>query len=79
MNTVMPGAILTEDGYWEKIKNNNKSKYFQYIKERMACGRFGKPEEIAALVLFLCSNYSSFSVGSSYLVDGGNGRSFKTF
>ena len=34
-------------------------------------GRFGKPEEIAAAVLYLCSDAAKFTTGTSLKVDGG--------
>jgi len=34
-------------------------------------GRFAQPEEVAAIVLFLCSNLASFAVGHTFAVDGG--------
>ncbi|MEH2045794.1 SDR family oxidoreductase [Nostoc sp.] len=34
--------------------------------------RRGKPEEVAAVIAFLCSEQSSFVVGSNYRVDGGS-------
>ncbi|HAR67787.1 MAG TPA: short-chain dehydrogenase, partial [Lentisphaeria bacterium] len=34
-------------------------------------GRMGKPEEVAALAAFLCSDEASFITGSAYDIDGG--------
>jgi NAD(P)-dependent dehydrogenase (short-subunit alcohol dehydrogenase family) len=34
-------------------------------------GRFAQPEEIAAMVLFLCSDLASFAIGQTFAVDGG--------
>jgi NAD(P)-dependent dehydrogenase (short-subunit alcohol dehydrogenase family) len=34
-------------------------------------GRFAQPEEVAAVVLFLCSDLASFSVGHTFAIDGG--------
>ena len=76
ITSVMPGAIFTEGGYWDMKKSKNFKKYKKYIKERMAIGRIGKVEEISNFVIFLCSEKSSFAVGSSFLVDGGQGRGF---
>ena len=38
---------------------------------RVPMGRFGKPEEVANVVLFLASDESSFVTGSELVVDGG--------
>lgn len=37
----------------------------------MPLGRPGKPEEVAALVAWLCSDEASYVTGSSYVMDGG--------
>jgi NAD(P)-dependent dehydrogenase (short-subunit alcohol dehydrogenase family) len=34
-------------------------------------GRFAKPEEVASMVLFLCSDLASFAVGQTFVIDGG--------
>jgi NAD(P)-dependent dehydrogenase (short-subunit alcohol dehydrogenase family) len=34
-------------------------------------GRFAQPEEIAGMVLFLCSDFASFAVGQTFVIDGG--------
>ena len=42
-----------------------------YMEANSALGRMGKPEEVAAVALFLASDDASFVTGSSYVVDGG--------
>ena len=77
MNCVMPGAILTKNGYWDIIKKKNNNIYKDYAKNRMAIQRMGFVSEISNFVIFACSEYASFSVGSAFLVDGGQGKSFQ--
>jgi len=76
LNSVMPGAVLTKDGYWDNELKKNPKRVKQYLSERMAIKRFGKTNEISEIVKFLCSDLASFFVGSAILVDGGQGRSF---
>jgi NAD(P)-dependent dehydrogenase (short-subunit alcohol dehydrogenase family) len=36
-----------------------------------AIGRVSEPAEIAGMVLFLCSDFASFAVGQTFVIDGG--------
>ena len=56
---------------------SNKKIYNNYAKNRMAIERMGLASEITNFVIFACSEYASFSVGSAFLVDGGQGKSFQ--
>jgi NAD(P)-dependent dehydrogenase (short-subunit alcohol dehydrogenase family) len=76
MTSVLPGAVLTEGGYWDKSSRERPEHVRKYLSERMAIGRFGRPDEIGEVVAFLCSEYASFCVGSIVPVDGGQGRGF---
>ena len=76
MSSVLPGAILTKNGYWDDQIKSNPAKVKKYIHDRMAIKRFGTVEEISEFVVFLCSKHSSFCSGSQFLLDGGQGRLF---
>ncbi len=76
MSSVLPGAILTKNGYWDDQIKSNPTKVKNYLKDRMAIKRFGTVEEISEFVVFLCSKHSSFCSGSQFLLDGGQGRLF---
>jgi NAD(P)-dependent dehydrogenase (short-subunit alcohol dehydrogenase family) len=42
-----------------------------YFLANSPIGRFAQPEEIAGMVLFLCSDFASFAVGQTFVIDGG--------
>ena len=77
VNTVNPGLILTPD--WKKtaaiLTKDTGTTVDQYLdkiaKDATPIGRFASPEELASFYVFLCSEKASYSVGSSYYVDGG--------
>jgi 3-oxoacyl-[acyl-carrier protein] reductase len=77
VNTVNPGLILTPD--WIKtakqLTADTGGDWEGYLKgvarEHAPIDRFGSPEELANFFVFLCSERASYSVGSTYYVDGG--------
>lgn len=77
VSAVMPGAVFTSGGYWDITSKARPDHVERYLKERMAIERFGEPDEIGKVVAFLCSEHASFVVGSSFLIDGGQGRTFQ--
>jgi NAD(P)-dependent dehydrogenase (short-subunit alcohol dehydrogenase family) len=44
---------------------------FRKLSESQPIGRMGKPEEVAALAAFLCSEEAAFITGTDYPIDGG--------
>jgi len=76
MTGILPGAVFTEGGYWDETMQSRPEHVEKYLHERMAIRRFGTPDEISEFVAFLVSEKASFAVGTSVLVDGGQGRVF---
>jgi len=76
VSAVLPGAVFTEFGYWDKMMKENPEHIRKFMAERQRIGRFGKPEEIGYYVTFLCSKLASFNTGSIIPVDGGQGRGY---
>ncbi|HHE46453.1 MAG TPA: SDR family oxidoreductase [Bacteroidetes bacterium] len=65
VNCVAPGAIMTP--MLEAVPEEMRSQYLERIPVR----RFGTPEDVASLHLFLCSDLASYITGQTIFVDGG--------
>lgn len=65
VNAVAPGVINTEMG--QSIPEENR----KVMLTNIPLGRFGEPEEIASVVLFLCSDLSSYVTGQTIQINGG--------
>jgi 3-oxoacyl-[acyl-carrier protein] reductase len=74
-NTVAPGPILIPDTGWDRLRLNDPRTY-EKEEKKIPAGRLGTPEEVAHLVLFLCSEQASYINGACISVDGGLSRSF---
>jgi NAD(P)-dependent dehydrogenase (short-subunit alcohol dehydrogenase family) len=72
-NCICPARVHTPfvDGYLANTYPGREAEMFQKLSEAQPIGRMAKPEEIAALALYLCSEEASFITGSSYPIDGG--------
>jgi len=68
INAVAPGAIATE--MFDRFAGKH-SEVLDSLKSLIPVGRIGASEEIAAAVLYLCSDNAKFTTGTSLVVDGG--------
>jgi 3-oxoacyl-[acyl-carrier protein] reductase len=71
VNVIAPGNIYFEGGSWEKRMQENPEKIEKFIQDKVPLKRFGRPDEIADLVLFLSSDKAAFITGSCIVADGG--------
>lgn len=72
-NSISPARVHTPfvDGFIAKNYPGKESEMFDKLSKSQPIGRMGKPEEVAALALFLCSDEAGFITGCDYPIDGG--------
>ena len=72
-NCIAPARVHTPfvDGYLAKTYPGQEAERFQKLSEAQPIGRMAKPDEVAALALYLCSDEASFATGTNYTLDGG--------
>jgi 3-oxoacyl-[acyl-carrier protein] reductase len=75
-NSVAPGAIMIPGTGWEEEQRQNPQKFKKMVKNQFPLGRLGSPEEVANVVVFLCSEKASLVNGACIPVDGAEGKSF---
>ncbi|MFA5276571.1 MAG: SDR family oxidoreductase [Candidatus Omnitrophota bacterium] len=75
-NSIAPGSIMIPDTGWEQEQKKYPVAFKAMLKEKFPLGRLGRPEEVANVVVFICSEKASLVNGASIVVDGSEGRSF---
>lgn len=75
-NTVSPGAIRISGTGWDLEEERDKRAFDSFVDQTFPLGRLGTPEEVANVVLFLCSPMASLVNGANIVVDGGESASF---
>lgn len=72
-NCISPARVHTAfvDGFLKKNYAGQEKEMFEKLSKVQPIGRMGKPEEIAALALYLCSDEAAFVTGTDYPIDGG--------
>ncbi|CAN7574868.1 SDR family oxidoreductase [Agrobacterium tumefaciens] len=71
VNAVSPGSIETPIHRGKNQTEEEFKAYAERVGSQVPAGRMGKPEEIAAAVLFLASDASAYMLGSEIVIDGG--------
>ena len=72
-NSISPARVHTPfvDGFLQKNYPGHEQEMFDKLSKTQPIGRMAKPEEIAALTLYLCSDEAAFITGTDYPIDGG--------
>jgi 3-oxoacyl-[acyl-carrier protein] reductase len=77
VNAICPGWVSTAlwrrnaDGLQKELGVAGEEEARRLAAKKNALGRFGKPEELANAVAFLCSERASYITGVSINLDGG--------
>ncbi|HEY2730005.1 MAG TPA: SDR family NAD(P)-dependent oxidoreductase [Polyangia bacterium] len=72
-NCICPARVHTPfvDGFVKKNYPGREAETYQKLNAYQPIGRMGRPEEVASLALYLCSDEAAFVTGAAYPIDGG--------
>lgn len=76
VNVISPGNIFIKNGTWDQKTKNSPEFVENLLNNQVPLNRFGKPEEVADLALYLSSFRADFITGSCITIDGGQTKSF---
>ncbi len=74
VNAVNPGVVVTQIHKRGGMSEEAYAAFLEHSKQTHPLGRTGRPEEIAALVLYLASDQASWITGATYSIDGGRAQ-----
>jgi NAD(P)-dependent dehydrogenase (short-subunit alcohol dehydrogenase family) len=74
VNAVNPGVVVTEIHKRGGMNDEAYAAFLEHSKTTHPLGRTGRPEEIAALVLYLASDQAAWITGATYSIDGGRSQ-----
>ena len=75
VNTVAPGSILFPGGSWHRRQQAEPEAIAQFVVRELPFGRFGRSDEVGAVVAFLASPRASWISGACLPVDGCQSKS----
>ena len=75
VNSVAPGSISFPGGSWHRRQQEDPEGMAAFVRDQLPLGRFGRAEEVGAVVAFLASPRASWVSGACVTVDGCQSRS----
>ena len=76
VNCIAPGNVIFKKSRWEEILSESPESVNKMLEDKVPLKRFGTPEEIANVVVFVASPKASFISGACINVDGGQTISY---